>query len=106
VRSGIVGAGADGLGAPPMGEGALGGTGGPAGGAIGIVADGTDGGASPTLRVTRTVSFFSGTLDVCEDGVGGRFSFSLMRLQVFLSLAASKTSSLASVKPPTLDFFK
>ena len=86
-----------------MGVGALGGTGGPAGGAIGTVADG---GASPTLRVTRTVSFFRGTLDVCEDGDGGRFSFSLMRLQVFLSLAASKTSSLASVKPPTLDFFK
>jgi hypothetical protein len=29
--------------------------------------------------VTRTVSFLRGTLDVCLDGVGGWFSFSLMR---------------------------
>jgi hypothetical protein len=33
--------------------------------------------------VTRTVSFLSGTLDVCLDGAGGWFSLSLMRSLVF-----------------------
>jgi hypothetical protein len=28
--------------------------------------------------VTRTVSFFSGTLEVCLDGTGGWLSFSVM----------------------------
>lgn len=74
-RSGIVGAGTGGRGAPP-------GTGGRIGGASGTVEDGTAG-ASAAFKVTRTVSFFSGTLDVCLDGVGGWFSFSLMRAQGF-----------------------
>ncbi len=68
------------------------GTGGLTGGAIGTVAEGTAGGASAALRVTRTVSFFKGTLEVCLlkgtlevclDGDGGWFSLSLMRLQGF-----------------------
>jgi hypothetical protein len=75
-RSAIVGAGAGGRGAPPA-IGALGGTGGAiatdgvggrTGGALGTVATGDAGGASAALRVTRTVSFFKGTLDVCFDG--------------------------------------
>jgi len=37
------------------------------GGVAGSVADGTAGGASEALRVTRTVSFFKGTLEVCLD---------------------------------------
>ena len=77
ARSGIVGAG--GLGGPPVAVGGAVGTGGLTGGAMGTVADGTAGGASAALRVTRTVSFFRGTLDVCLDGAGGWFSFSLMR---------------------------
>jgi hypothetical protein len=39
----------------------------------GRVAEGTAGGASDALSVTRTVSFFSVTLEVCSDG--GVFSF-------------------------------
>lgn len=39
-----------------------------AGGATAIDAEGTAGGASDALIVTRTVSFFNGTLDVCFDG--------------------------------------
>ncbi len=39
-----------------------------AGGATGIAAEGTAGGASDALIVTRTVSFFNGTLEVCFDG--------------------------------------
>ena len=46
---------------------------------MGTVAEGIAGGASDALRVTRTVSFLRGTLDVCVDGAGGWFSFSLMR---------------------------
>jgi hypothetical protein len=59
--------------------GATGGVGGLIVGAglFGSVAEGTAGGASAALRVTRTVSFFSGTLDVCFEGV--LLSFSLMR---------------------------
>ena len=86
VRRGIVGAGADGRGAIEAAVGVGGappGTGGRTGGAIGTVADGTAGGASAALRVTRTVSFFRGTLDVCLDGSGGWFSFSLMRARGF-----------------------
>ncbi len=80
VRSGMVGAGAGGRGAPPtVGVGDPIGTGGRTGGAIGTVAEGTAGGASAAFKVTRTVSFFRGTLDVCLDGAGGWFSFSLMR---------------------------
>ena len=72
-RNGIVGAGDVGTGGAP-------GTGGRTGGAIGTVADGTAGGASAAFKVTRTVSFLrgtldvclvSGTLDVCLDGTGG-----------------------------------
>jgi hypothetical protein len=70
-RNGIVGAGA-------VGEGGALGTGGRTGGAMGTVAEGTEGGASEALSVTRTVSFFRGTLDVCLDGVGGKLSFSVM----------------------------
>ncbi len=40
-------------------------------------AAGTAGGASEALSVTRTVSFFKGTLDVILES--GLFSFSLMR---------------------------
>lgn len=112
VRSGMVGAGAGGRGGPPEVDGAPG-TGGLTGGAIGTVAEGTAGGASAAFNVTRTVSFLSGTLDVCFvrgtddvsllrdtldvclftgtlevclDGVGGRFSFSLMRLKGLMVL--------------------
>ena len=100
VRRGIVGAGAGGRGGPPVGVGgAPPGTGGLTGGAIGTVADGTDGGASAAFKVTRTVSFLRGTLEVCLprgmlpvclprgmlpvclDGAGGWLSFSLMRSQ-------------------------
>jgi len=91
-RSGIVGAGDVGTGGAP-------GTGGRTGGAIGMVAEGTAGGASAAFKVTRTVSFLRGTLDVCLvrgtldvclvrgtldvclDGTGGWFSFSGMRVR-------------------------
>ena len=75
VRSGMVGAGADGRGGPPA-------IGGLVGRDIDTVAEGTAGGESAAFRVTRTVSFLRGTLDVCLDGAGGwfSFSFSLMRL--------------------------
>lgn len=52
-------------------------------GLAGNVADGMAGGASAAFSVTRTVSFFNGTLDVCLDGV--LFSFSLMRFGFSLS---------------------
>jgi hypothetical protein len=87
-RSGIVGAG---RGAPP-------GTGGRTGGASGTVEDGTAG-ASAAFKVTRTVSFFSGTLDVCLEGVGGWFSFSLMRAAGFwIRNGASKATWPWAVK--------
>ena len=78
--------------------GATGGVGGLIVGAglFGSVAEGTDGGESAAFRVTRTVSFFSGTLDVCFEGV--LFSFSLMRFG-FLASWKSKASSPLSVKP-------
>ena len=87
VRSGMVGAGAGGRGAPPgvVAVGGPPGIGGLTGGAIGTLADGTAGGASAAFRVTRTVSFLRGTLDVCFDGAGGWFSLSLMRSQGFNS---------------------
>lgn len=113
VRSGMVGAGVGILGAvgAPAGgrvaEGGIGavGTGGAMGGAGGLTvgaglfgsaADGTAGGASAALRVTRTVSFFSGTLEVCFEGV--LFSFSLMRFGFFAS-RKSKAISPLPVKP-------
>lgn len=75
-----------GLGAPAMGAGAVGAFGGPATGAAAVggltgagverFAEGTAGGASAALSVTRTVSFFNGTLEVCLEA--GLFSFSLM----------------------------
>jgi len=105
VRSGMVGAGAGGLatvgepaewagivaagglgvvgvGGTTDADGAEGGTGGLTGGAVGggvagSVAEGTAGGASAAFRVTRTVSFFKGTLEVCLEGVFG--SLSLIR---------------------------
>ena len=90
ARSGMVGAGAVGTGgAPPPGTGGRRGevpppgTGGRTGGVIGTVADGTAGGASAAFKVTRTVSFLSGTLDVCFDGTGGWLSFSDMRVRDF-----------------------
>ena len=85
VRRGMVGAGAVGRGAPAgaVGVGGPPGTGGLTGGAIGTVAEGTAGGASAAFKVTRTVSFFRGTLDVCLDGDGGWFSLSLMRARGF-----------------------
>ena len=73
VRSGIVGAGRG----APVGVGAaagavgVGGVGGLTGGAVGTVEEGTAGGASAALSVTRTVSFLRGTLEVCFDGEGG-----------------------------------
>lgn len=106
ARRGMVGAGAGGRGGPPVGVGGPPGTGGLTGGAIGTVAEGTAGGASDAFRVTRTVSFLRGTLDVCLpsgtlevclprgtldvclDGDGGWLSFSLMRSQGFVTFGA------------------
>lgn len=69
-RSGTVGGATSGRGAPP-GTGEFMGTGGLTGGRMGTVADGLAGGASDAFKVIRTVSFFSGTLDVCWDGAVG-----------------------------------
>jgi hypothetical protein len=102
-RSGTVGAGAGGRGGPPATVGAGGaiGTGGRTGGAIGTVAEGTDGGAPAGFKVTRTVSFFRGTLDVCLDGAGGWISFSLMRSMGLKWSEARKADLPSTVKPPT-----
>lgn len=79
VRRGMVGAGAGGRGAAPtVGAGGAVGTGGLTGAGGAVDAEGAAG-ASEALRVTRTVSFFRGTLDVWWDGAGFSFSFSLMR---------------------------
>jgi hypothetical protein len=87
ARSGTVGAGAVLRGMVGAGAmvGGLGGTaavgvGGATGGAAGTVALGACG-ASAAFSVTRTVSFFSGTLEVCLDGAGDWFSESLMRAE-------------------------
>jgi hypothetical protein len=48
------------------------------GGATGLIEADGESGTSLALRVTRTVSFFKGTLEVCLDGA--LFSLSLMRL--------------------------
>ncbi len=86
VRSGMVGAG-DGRSAPgTVAVGGPPGTGGLTGGAIGTVAEGTAGGASAAFKVTRTVSFLRGTLEVCLEGAGGWFSFSLMRTQGLITI--------------------
>lgn len=110
VRRGMVGAGAGGRGAPPGAVGAGGappGTGGRTGGAIGTVADGTAGGASAAFKVTRTVSFLRGTLEVCLDGSCGWFSLSLMRARGFECLTwESKKSRRARVKPPTWEILE
>ena len=99
----MVGAGAGAFGAPTDGAGAVGATDGAGGAPIpvgigGLVAattgaPGAAGGASDALRVTRTVSFFSGMEEVCfEAGIeevprgagidevafGGGISFSLI----------------------------
>jgi hypothetical protein len=63
------------------------------------VAEGTAGGASAAFNVTRTVSFLSGTLDVCLDGAGGWFSFSLMRAGFCGLTEQSKKGCPAAVKP-------
>ncbi len=103
ARSGMVGAGAGGRGAPPaVAVGGPPGTGGRTGGAIGTVAEGTAGGASAAFKVTRTVSFFRGTLDVCLDGAGGWFSFSLMRLQGFDSFEISVRQLAPPLSNPQL----
>lgn len=77
VLRGIVGAGAVGRGGPPVGVGGLGalGVGGLGAATVGLGAAGAGGapvgeaaGASAAFRVTRTVSFFSGTLEVCFEG--------------------------------------
>jgi hypothetical protein len=110
VRSGIVGAGVGGfiaVGAPDGGciisgfvavgaGGAVGGTGGLIVGAglAGSVAEGMAGAASAALRVTRTVSFFKGILEVCLDG--GVFSLSLMRFGFLLSGKRMSTSGAMS----------
>ena len=86
ARRGMVGAGAGGRGAAPGAVGVGGappGTGGRTGAAIGTVAEGTAGGASAAFKVTRTVSFFRGTLEVSWDGSGDWFSLSLMRARGF-----------------------
>ena len=99
-----VGAGAVGRGGPPVAVGGPPGTGGLTGGAIATVAEGMAGGASAAFKVMRTVSFFKGTLDVCLDGAGGWFSFSLMRSRVFGSLGVTKTTCPRPVKLPARDF--
>lgn len=110
VRRGIVGAGAGGRGAPPGAVGVGGappGTGGRTGAAIGTVAEGTAGGASAAFKVTRTVSFFRGTLEVNWDGSGSWFSLSLMRARGFECLTwESKKCWRARVKPPAREIFE
>ncbi len=97
VRSGMVGAGAGGRCGPPVGVGGPPATGGLMGGPIDTVAEGTAGGASAAFKVTRMVSFFRGTLDVCLlrgmlpvcwDGAGVWLSFSLMHSQGFVTFGA------------------
>jgi hypothetical protein len=71
--SGIVGAGATGV-PPTVAVGGFG-TVGAGGATVGALATGGggaigDAGASAAFRVTRTVSFFSGTFEVCLDGAG------------------------------------
>ncbi len=113
ARRGIVGAGAGARGGPPtVGVGAppkvaVGGrTTGAAPGAVGVGAATTGaggpaaGGASAAFSVTRTVSFFRGTLDVCLDGAGW-FSFSLMRDGQWGLEGPTKTIRLGAVKPPS-----
>ena len=105
VLRGMVGAGADG--APPEAVGGLVATLGGAGAAVvGFGAAGAGGapvgeadGASAALRVTRTVSFFSGTLEVCFEGF---LSLSLIRVLVGkFSLNRKKHLRPAHVKPPS-----
>lgn len=117
ARRGIVGAGAGARGGPPT-VGAVGGGGGPprvavggrttgaAPGEVGVGAATTGaggpaaGGASAAFKVTRTVSFFRGTLDVCLDGAGW-FSFSLMRAGQWGLEGPTKTIRAQAVKPPS-----
>jgi hypothetical protein len=96
-RGGIAAEGVGGRGGPP-------GTGGRTGGASGTVEDGTAG-VSAAFRVTRTVSFLRGTLDVCLEGLGGWFSFSLMRAGVSVVNEASKATWPKAVKPGFPHFF-
>jgi hypothetical protein len=84
LRSATVGAGVGGRGAPPAAV-AVGAppdetslpVGGPVSlpdGAADTEADGTAGGVSTPCKLTRMVSFLSGTLDVCLDGAVDSFS--------------------------------
>ncbi len=77
------GGGVGGIGAAGGGVGGFA-LGGAAGGAEeGKVADGTDGGASDAFKVMRTVSFFSGMLEVCLEGAGFLFSSMVERFCVW-----------------------
>jgi hypothetical protein len=114
----MVGAGAGAFGAPTDGAGAVGATDGAGGAPIpvgigGLVAattgaPGAAGGASDALRVTRTVSFFSGMEEVCfEAGIeevprgagidevafGGGISFSLISGAFFRIARLKETTS-------------
>jgi hypothetical protein len=114
----MVGAGAGAFGAPTVGAGAVGATDGAGGAPIpvgigGLVAattgaPGAAGGASDALRVTRTVSFFSGMEEVCfEAGIeevprgagidevafGGGISFSLISGAFFGIARLKETTS-------------
>jgi hypothetical protein len=71
-------------------------------------APGAAGGASEALRVTRTVSFFSGMVEVCLDGgieevgLGGGISFSLIARRFFgLRGWEKQPAPRRRVKPPS-----
>ena len=95
VFKGMVGAGAGGLGAPPVGAGGLGapvgavfrgivgagagGLGAPALGAGGGVgAEGAAGAGGSAFKVTRTVSFLTGTEEPWSAGAGGWLSSAII----------------------------
>ena len=103
VAVGIVGgeAGAEGGLRATVGVGGLTAGGAAGGGVVGSVAEGTAGGASAAFKVTRTVSFFKGTLEVCLEGFF--FSLSLMR-SGFIASGKIKTRAPAPVKPASLNF--
>jgi hypothetical protein len=71
---------------------------------VSFLAEGADGGESAALSVTRTVSFFRGTLDVCLEA-GGWFSFSLMHSEGFKFLIDTTNANWTlRVKLPAWDF--
>lgn len=109
ARSAAVGGGVAGVDGRGAGEGkvAVGGklgAGGLTGGAIGMAEDGMAGGLSEAFKVTRTVSFLSGTLEVCLDGGGSGGWFSLMHSQVYIFNGVSKKIFKSAVKHPARDF--